>query len=385
MNLRHLDILRALLALMVLGGHARIMLWMGWQEWKLRPHGFIEYWIGAASGLFRFGHAAVVVFFALSGFFIHLRMAMQMNSQPVKTFDTAGYLRRRAWRILPPYFAVLLFTVMLDSIGLTFYPLLYSAETGDALLDSNFRDAGYSLASVIPAVIAQPNLLGVRFGGNAPLWSIGSEVFYYLLYPLFIWVWLRSRWAAYALGTSIAVACHFAPVLGPWSGAALYYPIWLGGALLAEVLARHPQRAHNHWWILISGFISVSILALTQWTPVHDSMPLLIPCYLILGVSTVAFMEGLPSILFNNRIGNALEWLGIRSYSLYIFHFPVLVLISAWVIQTQGARPSSGWLALIGAMLSLIFGLIGFRLVEKRFLPRRISVPSNACLQVPPA
>lgn len=375
MNLRHLDILRALLALMVLAGHARMMLWMPWQEWKVLPHGFIEYWVGAACGLFRYGHEAVVVFFALSGFFIHLRMAMQTKSKAVRSFDTAGYLRRRAWRIFPPYFAVLLFTVMLDSVGRNFYPLLYSAQTGDALLDSNFHDAGYSLESVIPALLVQPKLLGIRFGSNAPLWSIGSEVFYYLLYPLFIWVWLRSRLAAYALGASVSAACYSAPVLGPWSGAALYYPIWLAGALLAEVLVKYPEHSRRRWWLVGSGFISVSMLALSQWKPVHDFMPLLLPCYMLLGGATVAFLECLPSALLKNRVGSALEWLGIRTYSIYIFHSPVLVLISAWVFQTQGARPSPGWLALAGALVSLIFGLIAFRLVEERFLPRRIVIP----------
>jgi peptidoglycan/LPS O-acetylase OafA/YrhL len=106
---------------------------------------------------------------------------------------------------------------------------------------------------------------------------------------------------------------------------------------------------------------------------------------MLLGVSTVAFWECLPSALLKNRTGSALEWLGIRSYSLYIFHFPVLVLISAWVFQTQGARPSSGWLALGGALLSLLFGLIGFRLVEERFLPSRISISGKANLEVSPS
>jgi peptidoglycan/LPS O-acetylase OafA/YrhL len=231
-------------------------------------------------------------------------------------------------------------------------------------------------------LLAQPSLLGVRFGGNAPLWSIGTEVFYYLLYPLFIWVWLRSRLAAYALGASLAVACYFAPVFGPWSGSALYYPIWLAGALLAELLAKYPEHSRKRWWLVCSGFISVSMLALSQWKPVHDFMPLLLPCYMLLGGAAVAFLECLPSSLLKNRVGSALEWLGIRSYSLYIFHFPVLVLISAWIFQTQGARPSSGWLALAGALISLMFGLIGFRLVEQRFLPSRISIRKNANLEV---
>ena len=218
MKLRHLDVLRALLMLMVLIGHARMMLWIGWQDWKVLPHEWWETAISVFFSSFRFGHQAVMVFFALSGFFIHLRAAQALGQRRDSTFSARDYLERRARRILPPYYAALLFTVVLDAVGHHYFPRLYLAQTGDGLLDANFRDAGYTLNSVLPALCAQPNLFGIRFGGNAPLWSIGHEVFYYLLYPLFMRVWQRSRAMAYGLGMGAGVACWFFPFAGWWSG-----------------------------------------------------------------------------------------------------------------------------------------------------------------------
>jgi peptidoglycan/LPS O-acetylase OafA/YrhL len=371
MKLRHLDVLRALLMLMVLIGHARMMLWIGWQDWRTLPHDWWETAISVFFSSFRFGHQAVMVFFALSGFFIHLRAAQARGHGKDSTFSARDYLGRRARRILPPYYAVLLFTVALDAIGHHYFPRLYLAQTGDGLLDANFRDAGYTLDSVLPALCAQPNLFGIRFGGNAPLWSIGHEVFYYLLYPLFMLVWQRSRAVAYGLGMGAGVACWFFPFAGWWSGMMAAYPIWLAGAWVAEVLCRWPQTARQKW--LPWSYCCVAALAgLTGVHLVPEGSLAVLPLNMLMGAGAIGAFELLPWNLMRWRAARALEWLGIRSYSLYIFHFPVQVLISAWCIQTFGERPLHGWLAAAGALLSLGAGLLGFHFVERRFLPARL-------------
>ena len=91
MKLRNLDVLRACLALMVLVGHARMLLWMGWQDWKVLPHAWWEMVVSVFFAAFRFGHQAVMVFFAMSGFFIHLRAAQALvegNSVKLSSFGT---------------------------------------------------------------------------------------------------------------------------------------------------------------------------------------------------------------------------------------------------------------------------------------------------------
>ena len=127
MKLRNLDVLRACLALMVLVGHARMLLWIGWQDWKVLPHAWWEMGVSVFFAAFRFGHQAVMVFFALSGFFIHLRAAQALVEGRDQGFNAMSYLARRARRILPPYYAVLIFTVLLDAVGHHWFPRLYAA------------------------------------------------------------------------------------------------------------------------------------------------------------------------------------------------------------------------------------------------------------------
>ncbi|HMJ91091.1 MAG TPA: acyltransferase family protein, partial [Candidatus Acidoferrum sp.] len=183
-NLRSLDVLRGLLAIYVVFTHARWLLWQGHPAFMAQPHAVWEKALAYASGVFKYGHLAVMVFFALSGFFIHLRMAEKLaNGDPSPQLGAAEYLRRRAWRVLPPYYFALLFTLVLDLIGRAYYPTLYGAATPDVFTNELFALKGYDAASVLPAVLLLPRSLGLYFGSNGPLWSLAFEMVYYLAYP----------------------------------------------------------------------------------------------------------------------------------------------------------------------------------------------------------
>lgn len=363
MRLRNLDALRAILALMVLLGHARWLLWMPWHEWKTLPHASYEWGLAAAAGIFRFGAQAVTVFFALSGFFIHLRAAK--GGGPA-AFSPHEYLQRRAWRILPPYYAAIVVTVLLDAVGRHYFPAVYTSATGDALIDENFRHSGYAAQSVFPALLAQPGLFGTHFGSNGALWSIGNEVFYYALYPLFMLAWNRSRCLAYGAGLALSFTCFFFPLAGCWSGMLAAYPIWLAGAFLAEIISARQQ--FPRLWLGGMALLSAGSLCLTE-SALVKSLPLLnLPVEVLLGVSTIAAFGALPARLLQTPTGRLLEWLGLRSYSLYVFHFPVLVLLSSVLFHVMGSRPAHGWFAAAGALLALLTGLAGFHVVERHFL-----------------
>ncbi|MDB6118655.1 MAG: hypothetical protein JWO08_2436 [Verrucomicrobiaceae bacterium] len=373
MNFRNLDMLRACLALMVLLGHARWLLWMPWHEWKALPHATYEWALAAGFSVFRFGSQAVTVFFSLSGFFIHFRAAAAAAASPhgQAVFSSKQFLQRRARRISPPYYAALIFGLLLDTAGRHFFPEVYTAATSDALINENFQHSGFTLESVTPAILAQPGLLGWHFGSNGPLWSIGYEVFYYAIYPLFMVVWMRSRWLAYRGGLALSASCWFWPLAGWWSAMLVLYPIWLAGALLAEWLAAHRHRPLPKAWFWGMLVISAGSLAWTE-LPLAKSLPFLhVPVRMLMGASTIAVFAALPSRLLDTNAGRLLEWLGIRSYSLYIFHFPVLVLLSSAVFHLLGARPAHGWFAAAAALLAALAGLAAFSLVERHFLPAR--------------
>ena len=371
MKLRNLDILRACLALMVLIGHARSLLWMPWHEWNMLPHPIYEKILAAACGAFRFGGEAVTVFFVLSGFFIHLRAASQLTETSKQLgFSAHNYIRRRALRILPPYFAALVFTVLADMIGRYFFPGLYSAATGDTWIDASAARSGYTLTSIVPALLAQPRLFGMHFGSNGPLWSICYEVFYYAVYPLFMLLWVRGRLLAYGTGLCLSLLCWCWPLAGWWSPMMSSYPIWLAGALLAENLVARPfATGYRSLWITSTLSLVTLLVIASPWGKSHLFATLLLG--MLLGTSTIAAFLSLPPRFTQTHLGLALEWIGIRSYSIYIFHYPVLILLAAAIFHGMGSRPPHGWLALGGSILTLIAGLIGFWLVEARFLSRR--------------
>ena len=381
LNLKSLDALRGFLALYVVAGHCRWLLWTGYGAWLQQSHPFWQKLLAISSSLLRYGHEAVVVFFVLSGFFIHLRFSNQAAKGALTRFNFVQFIRRRCHRLIPPYAFALGLTILFDVIGMLLYPTLYQAATGDTLLDVNFARKGYSLESVVPALFLLPSSSGQDFGSNGPFWSLAYEMVYYAIYP--VWLLLRKRSAllAYATGLGLAVLSRiFLPY--QFVGSVLsHYPIWLCGAALAELFTRQKAtflaKAMPGRLIAFSGFtiafVGIHISALSD---------IKLVLYAILGSSIVVLSMSLPaSLLSGLPFGSCFLWahnffesLGLKSYTIYICHFPMVTLLSAWSIETQGSRPSSGWLALSGFVGSLLLCNLCFYLCERRFLHARIKL-----------
>jgi peptidoglycan/LPS O-acetylase OafA/YrhL len=368
LNLRSLDALRGFLATYVLLGHCRWLLWAGNSEWNQQPHSWWSNILAYASASLRFGHEAVIVFFVLSGFFIHLRISQQLAKSQTFQFNILNFFQRRCYRLVPPYLFALALTVILDLVGRSLYPTLYLGMTGDALLDQNFQRKEFSLISVVPALLLLPSSLGKDFGSNAPLWSLAYEIVYYFLYPF--WLRLRQLRAlpAYLAGLGLPVLASFFLRDGFTHQVMIHYPIWLCGAALAEILSKRklPERV-----ILISSLVFVIAFVSIQF-PVY--LPFLIIFHALLGSSAVLLVVSLPLSLLKNKIHLICEQLGIESYTLYISHFPIITLISAWSIETFKSRPIHGWLAVGGAILTLLLSHICFGICEHHFLHSRLKM-----------
>ena len=339
------------------------------------PHSKLEMLVGYGTSLLRFGTDSVMVFFVLSGFFIHLRLSADWTHGKNRQLAVADYLKRRARRILPPYYAALLLTVLVDVVGGLLYPTLYDGRSGDLMLDEKRRMGGYQVASVVPALLALPSLLGIRFGSNGALWSVGMEVVYYLLYPAFAWLWMRSRGMAYGVGLAVSVLPFVVDRPFLFAGALTGYPLWLVGAMLADWL--NWRGLCQCRWLALSLSLTVAAAALIvcNLAGVQAQPLLLLGCRVAMGVTTVlgvahlraGFCDALPFLRW-------LEMIGTRSYSVYVFHTPVLYFISAMAFELWGGRPAHGWLALAGALVALGVGLGGWFLVERHFMPKRIKL-----------
>jgi peptidoglycan/LPS O-acetylase OafA/YrhL len=365
LNLRTLDMLRGILAVYVLLGHCRWLLWTGHASWMAAPHSrWLEPVVYASASL-RYGREAVMIFFVLSGFFIHLRVAE--NAAALSGFSAAAFYRRRAHRLLAPYAFALVVTMALDAIGRIWFPALYHAATGDALTDGVFRRSGYSAASVIPALVALPSSGGYDFGSNGPLWSIAFEVIYYALYPA--WLALRrvSAVAAYLAVPAISVMLIVTRVYGFPVAVLSFYPVWLTGAALAEFLTRASSGVSRA--VVMVLFMAGCGLGLYVFG--NPGLLTLIAAVLYGGAAVwlcatmkPESVERLPVRLF--------EYLGLRSYSIYIVHLPLVALMGAAAFASPGGRPFHGWLAAGGAVAAIAFGCLCFEICERHFVHHRV-------------
>jgi peptidoglycan/LPS O-acetylase OafA/YrhL len=368
-NLHNLDCLRGILAVYVLAGHSRWLLWTGHANWISEPHARWENILAYSSASLRYGHEAVMVFFVLSGYFIHLRASQKLAVKEQIILNPAGYFARRAHRLIPPYVLALLLTVVADSLGRYFFPVLYEGRTGDKLLDANFGSDGYSWESVVSALLLLPTGLGKDFGSNGPLWSLAFEVVYYILYPIWLQVRMALGLSAYGLVVILSLLAFFSSegnfVLNVLSN----YYLWIAGAGLAELTCRNRLSKRK-------GLIALILLLPIFIGLIVIKNPLvLLLVNLGIGVGLVVVF----GLFFNYLIGGCLyrgfEILGRRSYTIYICHFPILTLFSAWIFQTKGARPVNGWVAVLGGLLALGITIICFEICEKHFLHARLKLP----------
>ena len=366
-NFGNLDALRGLLAVYVALGHCRWLLWGGHAAWLAGSHAAWEAVPVYASAALRYGREAVMVFFVLSGFFIHFRAA---DARGREKFRAAPFYKRRWHRLAPPYFFALVVTVACDLIGRMWWPMLYEARTGDPLLDSTFARGGYSTTSIVPALLLLPSSAGREFGSNGPLWSLAFEAIYYAIYPAWLSVRHRSRVAAFIAIPALCLALTLSPVGGFPITVLTYYPIWLVGALLAEqmVTSGVPRQAVVIGAMLFLGGAAVYLVA-----PVAV---LAVIAAIVFGAGLVLAFGGAQS--HNRLLLPLFQHLGIRSYTIYIVHFPILALLSAYVFQTFGSRPMHGWLALAGALMGVGFGVLCFEVCERHFLHSRYTDESAA-------
>ena len=148
----HLDGIRALAALYVVLDHHVSDLYGS--AGAAFPH--LAFW-------FQFGHYSVDVFIVLSGYCLMLPIARQRQSQ-LRT-GVLEYLRRRALRILPPYFAAVILSVLVLATVGRLSEVSLGALVSHLLLVHNFSE--HWIWSI-----------------NPPLWSVAVEWQIYFAFPL---------------------------------------------------------------------------------------------------------------------------------------------------------------------------------------------------------
>lgn len=367
-SLLFLDGLRGLAAFYVMVGHARWLLWEGYSEgFQKHPGSYsaINKGLMYFLSLFRYGHEAVLFFFVLSGFVIHLRYARRIAEQAAAAkFDWGAFVWRRARRLYPPLLAAIGLALILDNIGKASGFAIYNQHTPYPIINR-------SVTCHLDGVTLLGNLMFVMntyvpvFGCNGPLWSLKFEWWFYMIYPLF---WLLSR-RSIAMATAL-MAGLFAASLFPFAWPARLLQdvftamlAWWLGALLADIFA---QRLKWRWrWVAVGAGLT-GVLALRCAGPLRViGMGLLFSAVLAGGF---LLQERKIRLLWLEK----LKPLGDMSYTLYVTHFPILVLAGGWLMSRspKGVLPQHfGWVFCGIVVTSAVAYGLHF-VVERPFLSR---------------
>ena len=208
------------------------------------------------------------------------------------------------------------------------------------------------------------------FGSDGPLWSLGYEGYFYLLYPLVFLVARRSPRSATALVTTMSIV-GFAPLWPPslaWLRGIFQLIIvwWLGALLAARYVGAAPAAFARLRWLAV-------VLLLV---PIKRGDPVLRD--IVIGFGFVGLLSACLDQIERGRRSGWLQFLerlrplGAMSYTLYVLHFPILVFLSGCLLKRSGGLLPEhfGW-ALAGAMLSLLLAYALHFVVERPFTTRR--------------
>jgi peptidoglycan/LPS O-acetylase OafA/YrhL len=312
----------------------------------------------ASSRLAPGGYVGVDIFFVISGFVISALIRNDLNR---KKFSLRSFYRRRILRLYPALFVTLAATLTAGAFILS---------------PTDLRELGRTAVSTI--VFASNfdfmRIIGYfnSYAGTKPLlhmWSLAVEEQFYFFFP----VTLMLAWKYFPRRVSAVIAGIFIASLGielwftkTWPLAAFYWPFCRAfefaiGAFLAW---NSRGRLRARWAGEILSIAGLALLAFAIFffddTTSFPGLAALIPC-----IGTALLIYSGPS---GTVAGNALglrvpRLLGDASYSLYLWHWPVIVFTNHLLLGRTNARITASVL-----LVSLVLGLLSRRFVEQPVL-----------------
>jgi peptidoglycan/LPS O-acetylase OafA/YrhL len=316
---------------------------------------------------FKGGFVGVDVFFVISGYLITQVIYKEIDAG---TFSLLQFYDRRFRRILPAMLTVILCTVVAGYLILfpKDYELLGEQAAYSALGLANFYflwNTGYfdPSAEMLPLL---------------HMWSLAVEEQFYLVWPILLAALAKAAGSSHkstltALGiigvTSLTSAAYLVAVDPKQAFFLPYTRAWelaLGAALVFLPVIQTQRLAERTGAIGIALIIA-SVLLLDAKYP-FPGLTALFPC---VGAALVVCPKAIDTATSRALSLRSAVAVGLISYSLYLWHWPVLVFFKYFAHASGPTKPE----ALLLFIVALALSALSWRFVEQPFRQKRYRAP----------
>ena len=346
-RLAGLDGIRGLAALYVVVNHVFLRAFPGY------PVDNAPFW----AGWFIYGRFAVVVFIVLSGF----SLALSPARRGWRLDGISRFARRRARRILPAYWAALVLSLVAA--------WLIVSEPG--------QGAPGAKSVVVNGLLVQNVVLAPS--PNRSFWSMAVEAQLYLAFPLLLL--MVRRWGAVVMVATVTLAVAAVGIAAPHSQLVIESPpdlaaLFAIGILTAGIVGA--GRTRSSWpWGRLALAAAAPMVAVIWWMGSVWTLDHLLWVDLALGPAVACLLAGLATggaaplrRLLDTR---PIRRLGRSSYSLYLTHAPIVVIVYDKLVAgrvRQGVPAFAVSLAVI-VPLTIVFAQVFAMVFETPFQHHR--------------
>jgi peptidoglycan/LPS O-acetylase OafA/YrhL len=315
------------------------------------------------------GLLGVEVFFVLSGYLITSLLVSEL--QAGGAIAIGRFLKRRARRLLPALFVML---ALVSAAFVLWWPGEVARTRGDVAAAATYTSNWYLIGTHHSyfSAFARPSPFG-------HLWSLAIEEQFYLLWPpilFLLWKLLRDprRVAGAVLGLAGVSVGALSLIYSGGDPSRVYYgtdtraSALLIGAALALLWRpsdeTRPLPRLNPWLLDAATLLSGAILV-WAFMRFDDQSPFTYrPGLLMVSLATASLIAACvhPDARVGRLLGlSPLRWLGKRSYSIYIWYFPVFAVTRPGV----DLNVTVGTAFALRAAITLTFAELSYRFVEE--------------------
>lgn len=299
--------------------------------------------------------AAVEIFFVLSGFVL----ALSLKRRGFGKTAIGAYYIRRLFRIYPAL-------IVASTLAFVYVALVHYRIPGTH--DSVWMSERFPHDRFTPLHIAA-SFAGMLAFLIPPVWTIFIELFNSVVLPPIVWL-------SQKIGSVFGLVVFALAALGLVTGGALYYHLDLYffnfalGVAIAMPLPRLILFC-RHLPMTFIVYVAAALLLVTRALMRVDAFNPWMNLYDTLLAATIIFSLGRLGVAIPALKGRTIEWIGDISFSIYLLHFPIMMIINRALyalaprlVEIIGPIAAGWLLAAITLPATILLSGLNFRFVE---------------------